>query len=142
MDLKDFILETISSIADATSDLQEKYSKEGIIINPPADEYGKGKDYKNGDPNYTIRRVQNINFDVAVTAYSEQAGGGKAIIKVMSVLELDSDGKKSISAEQVSRVSFEVPMTLKPSKNEAENMKKAEKNRSYLQNLQVSSTDF
>ncbi len=122
MDLKEFILETISAITDATSELQKKYSDDDVIINPPSALSGKDV-FQTGSSNYTMRRVQNISFDVAVTASSEKAGGGEAGIKVLSI-ELGADGRKTVSDEQVSRVSFEVPMTLKPSGHEAKNMAK------------------
>ncbi|WP_268247445.1 hypothetical protein [Roseobacter sp. MH60115] len=40
MDLKEFIAETISAIADATTDLQEHYTSEDIVINPPSAQSG------------------------------------------------------------------------------------------------------
>jgi hypothetical protein len=50
-----------------------------------------------------MRRVQNISFDVAVTASSEKAVCGKAGIKVLSI-ELGIDGTKAVSYEQVTRL--------------------------------------
>jgi Trypsin-co-occurring domain 2 len=119
LNLKEFITETISAIAEATSDLQAKYASEGILINPPAPQSG-GPVYQPGSPNYTMRRVQNIQFDVAVTAASETAGGGKAGIKVLS-MEIGGSGERTTSSEQVSRVKFEIPLTLKPSEDEKDN---------------------
>ena len=121
MDLKEFISETISAIADATSELQAKYETEDVIINPPSAQSG-GEVFQLESANYTMRRVQNIAFDVAVTAASEGKGGAKAGIKVLSI-EIGADGAKSVKAEQVSRVSFQIPVTLKPSKQEAVNQK-------------------
>ena len=97
MDLKDFIAETISAIADATIELQEKYSAENVLINPPAARSGS-EVYHEGSANYTFRRVQNIEFDVAVTAASEKSGKGKAGIKVLSI-ELGGEGGKSVTAQ-------------------------------------------
>ncbi len=68
-----------------------------------------------------MRRVQNVSFDVAVTASSEKSGGAKAGIRVMSI-EVGAKGDKTVSAEQVSRVSFKIPITLKPSSHEATNI--------------------
>jgi len=136
MDLKEFIEETISAIADATSELQEKYSPDDVLINPPAAQSGS-EVYHDGSANYTFRRVQSIEFDVAVTAASEKTGKGKAGIKVLSI-ELGGEGGKSLTAQQVSRVSSSVPMTLKPSEHETANIgeKKriAEKNRGPIRN--------
>ena len=43
MDLKEFIKETITSIAEATSELQAELDAIGIIINPPT---------KDGEPTF------------------------------------------------------------------------------------------
>lgn len=119
MDLKEFIAETISAIADATSELQQKYSDKDILINPPSSRSGNDV-YQPDSENYTMRRVQNISFDVAVTASSETSGEGKAGIKVLS-LDIGAKAGKSIAAEQVSRVSFSIPLTLHPTHHEAQN---------------------
>jgi len=128
MDLKDFITETIRAITDATSELQETYEPQDIIINPPSAQSGSDV-YQQGSPNYTMRRVQNVAFDVAVSASSESDKGGKAAINVLS-LTLGAEASKAVSAEQVSRVSFSIPMTLKPSKDEGKNIAKREQEKS------------
>lgn len=125
MDLKEFISETVSAIADATTDLQCRYTAEDILINPPSAQSGSDV-YQPGSSNYTMRRVQNVSFDVAVTASSETSLEGKAGIRVMS-LEIGAKGDKSVSAEQVSRVSFKIPITLKPSSHEAINTAQQDK---------------
>ena len=119
MDLKEFITETISAIVDATSELQGKYDEDDIIINPPSNR-SSDEAYLPENSGYKYRRVQSIEFDVAVSASSDTSGGGKAGIKVMS-LELGAKGEKSVSSEKVSRVSFSVPITLRPSSHEASN---------------------
>jgi len=45
MDLKEFIKETITSIAEATSELQAELDAIGIIINPPT---------KDGEPAFIV----------------------------------------------------------------------------------------
>ncbi len=125
MDLEQFIYQTVEAIVDSTTKLQQKYSSEDVVINPPSAQSGSNV-FQAGSENYTMRRVQNISFDVAVTAASQTSGSGGAGIKVMS-LDIGGKGAKSISAEQVSRVSFEIPVTLKPSKYETVN--KSERDR-------------
>ncbi len=119
MDLKEFVVETISAITDATTQLQEKYEDDDVVINPPSAQSGEDV-FQVGSGNYTMRRVQNISFDVAVSATSETAGKAGAGIKVLSA-EIGASGGKTVSSEKVSRVSFQVPMTLKPSKHEQDN---------------------
>lgn len=141
MDLKEFITETISAISDATSELQEKYSSQGILINPPSAQSGK-EVYQPGSSNYTFRRVQNIAFDVAVAAGTEVGGQGKVGIRVLS-LEISGEGGKQISTEQVSRVCFTVPITLKPTEDETVNAKKRDReNVEFASNPSQASYDF
>lgn len=119
MDLKDFISETISSIADATIELQEKYASKSVLINPPSAQSGSNV-YHPGSDNYTYRHVRDIAFDVAVTVGRETTGGAKAGLKVMSV-EIGGAADHSTASENVSRVQFSIPITLPPTPDEEEN---------------------
>ncbi len=119
MELKEFIAETIGSILDATIELQLEYEEQGIIINPPVSV--KERDlYDEGGAAHTYRRVEVVEFDVAVTASSEKAGGGKAGLKIFSA-EAGVDGKLSKTNEEISRVKFSIPITLPASTAEVEN---------------------
>ena len=119
MDLKQFIKATISAIAEASSELQDEFASSGIIINPPSALSGSDV-YQPGSSNYTFRRVQNVRFDVAVTAASAAVGGGSAGIKVWSA-ELGGKAEKTSSDERVSRVQFQIPMTFRASDEEGQN---------------------
>ncbi len=122
MDLRDFIKETISAIVDATSDLQVKYEPENVIINPPV--MLKSRDlFDEGGAYQTFRRVEIVEFDVAVSAASETAGGGKAAVKIMSA-EVGADGRHNRKNEEASRVRFSIPVTLRPSSAEGKNRTK------------------
>ncbi|MEP1589212.1 hypothetical protein [Sulfitobacter sp.] len=81
MDLKDFITETITGIIEATSDLQAHWAEAGIIVNPPVDSRHPEL-YEHGSTVHVYRQIQTVKFDVAVTAASEKAGGGKAVLIV------------------------------------------------------------
>jgi hypothetical protein len=120
MELKEFIEEAISAIIDSTTELQKKYADEDIVINPPSAQSGADV-FQPRSGNYTMRRVKNVDFDVAVTAATESSKSGGAGIKVVS-LNIGGKGAKSASSEQVSRVSFSIPLTLKPSSHEGINM--------------------
>ena len=108
MELKDFVVQTISSLVDAVDDLQGKYESKGAIVNPPSAQSGSDV-LQMGSENYTFRRVQNVQFDVAVTVSSETSGGGNAGIKVLSV-ELGGGAETAKSSSQISHVKFEVPI--------------------------------
>jgi hypothetical protein len=73
-----------------------------------------------------------VEFDVAVSATSESAGGGKAALKILSV-EAGVDGTHKRGNEEVSRVKFSIAITLSPSNAEAKNQAVAEaKNQKFL----------
>ncbi len=119
MELKEFIAATITAIAEATSELQQKFAPQGIVINPPAAQSGSDV-FQQGSANYTMRRVQSVKFDVAVTAASVSSLGGGAGVKVLS-MEVGGKGDKTSTDERVTRVQFEIPMTFKPSEEEGAN---------------------
>ncbi|MAL80662.1 MAG: hypothetical protein CMN55_16415 [Sneathiella sp.] len=125
MDLKEFIIETISAIADATNELQKSYEKEGVIINPPTSKDAENL-YLEGGSKSIYRRIENIKFDVALTVGSSREAEGNAGVKVFS-LEVGGGGGTSKSQEQVSRVQFSIPLSLKPTTYEAENINNAKK---------------
>ena len=127
MDIKDFIKEAIGAIAEATIELQTEYEETGTIINPPVSV--KERDlYEEGGVGSTYRRVEVIEFDIAVTASGETAGGGKAGLRILSV-EAGVDGKHSQQSEEASRVKFSVPVSLSPSGAEATNREATEAHR-------------
>ena len=125
MDLKEFITETITGIIEATNELQEKWSDDGVIVNPPVDSKQSNL-FKEGGTGHVYRQIQNVSFDVAVTAATETGGGGKAGLKVFSA-EVGVDGTHTRQNEEVSRVQFSIPLTLRASVAESEHRKQRRK---------------
>jgi len=123
MELKEFVVETISAIVDATSELQDKYKD--ALINPPTAKTAPNV-YKEGNENYVYRHVKNVEFDVALTVGKEAEGKGKAGIKIFSA-EASAGGTVSKTSEQVSRVQFSIPLALSPTDSEEKNMEVREK---------------
>ncbi|WP_340245736.1 hypothetical protein [Sulfitobacter pontiacus] len=113
MDLKEFITETMTGIIEATNELQEKWGEAGVIVNPPVDSKQSNL-FREGSTSHVFRQIQNVNFDVAVTAATETGGGGKAGLKVFSA-EIGVDGTHLRQNEEVSRVQFSIPLTLRAS---------------------------
>jgi hypothetical protein len=101
MDLQEFIanslIQIMTGIASAKGKYDSRLSGDGVIC-PTWD-----------GPNDQKERLQEVKFDVAVTATSKTEGGGGGGIKVVA---LDFSGKISRSAENstVSRISFSVPI--------------------------------
>ena len=112
---------------EATLELQDEYQHANVIVNPPVSVTERDV-YEEDGPAHTYRRVETIEFDVAVTATSESAGGGKAGLRILSV-EAGFDGKHSKTSEQASRVKFNIPITLTPSVAEAKNKEVSEQRR-------------
>ncbi len=119
MDLKDFIKETIASIATASSELQDELSDQEIIINPPVTSRDHDDSFVVGSAAQPRRSIISVQFDVAVTAASETTGEGGAKLKVWEI-GVGAEGSHSRTSEQVSRIQFRVPMSLKPSREELE----------------------
>lgn len=122
MDLKDFIVETVSSIVEASAELTNNFESDGVVVNPPANSNGGGNDSFAEDSVYFANwRVQNIEFDVAVTASSSTSGGGGGSFKIW-VAEGSAEGSHVRSSEQVNRIKFSVPLSLPASKQEKDNI--------------------
>jgi hypothetical protein len=124
MDLKDFIKETVSAIVEATQELQEEFEAIGVIINPPVSNLERDL-YEHEQPEHRYRRVASVQFDVAVTAATETAGGAKAGLRVFSI-EAGGEGKHTRNHEEVSRVKFAIPIVLSSATVEKVNKVKAQ----------------
>jgi hypothetical protein len=107
MELQEFIcnslVQIMAGIASAKGKYDSRLSGDGVICptwNGPSNQ----KD-----------RMQEVKFDVAVTATSKTEGGGGGGIKVVA---LDLSGKidRSVENSTVSRISFSVPI-LPPTTN-------------------------
>ena len=119
MDLKDFVKETVKAITLATHELQDELKDAGAIVNPPTT--GSGNDtFQINGTNHTFRRVQNIEFDLALTTSSSTSGDGKAGMKIF-VLEASAGASHARTSEEVSRVKFSIPLALPPSDQESAN---------------------
>ncbi len=124
MDLREFVEETIAALVEASMSLQDRYEESEVLINPPAPQSGSGV-FHPGSGNYTFRHVRDVEFDVALTVGAETSGGGRAGLKVFSA-EIGASGEHARSSEQVSRVKFSIPITLRPTKYEWSNRELAE----------------
>ena len=135
MELKDFIIASVAAIIEASKELSEKYSPLGVILNPPAYKTGDNVSQTNSGI-YTYRRVQDVEFDVALTASSSSSGGAGGGIKIFSA-EVGAHGEVSKLNEQISRVRFKIPLALAPSIQEGENIeqKKLESDKREQQRL-------
>jgi hypothetical protein len=119
VNLKDFIKETIGGIVEAAKELRDDYFEDGVLINPPVSVDGD-RIYGEDSSRHTFRRIEEVEFDLAVTASSESSGKGRVGIKVFSA-EAGVHGDHQRKNEEVSRVRFKIPLTLPPNVVEADN---------------------
>lgn len=125
MNLKEFIEETISAIVEATTSLQSRFEAQGTIINLPVSVTERDL-YEVGSSSHRYRRVETIEFDVAVTAASETGAGGKAGLRIFSA-EAGIEGKRTTANEEISRVKFTIPVVLSPTAAEGANRAKRDR---------------
>lgn len=102
MELKDFIKTAITDITDAVSELQQELSN-GTVVSPSFS--AQNVTTQDG----TIRPITEISFDIAVTVgQTESVGAGaKAGISIFSAGLNGADENKT---ENVSRMSFSIPL--------------------------------
>jgi hypothetical protein len=123
LDLQEFIHETISASVRATSNLQVDLEHLGVAVNSPVSSYESERGFfEDGGAGHTLRRIEIGEFDVAVTAASETAGGGKAGLKFFAAeAGAGAEGRHGRRNEEVSPVRFSVPIALPPSNAERTN---------------------
>ncbi|WP_149142625.1 hypothetical protein [Gemmobacter caeruleus] len=138
MDIKEFVKESLSGIINATIELQQEFEAKGVVINPPASD-ASGQVFEADSISYTHRRVENVEFDVAVTAAGETSGGGKAGIRI-AILDASLDGTHARRSEAVSRVKFTIPISFAPSSIESANQAKRDQRDEELKQVLAGAT--
>jgi hypothetical protein len=100
MELRDFVKTTLVEIMGAVFDAQVEWNQKcgKGVINPVWDGTER-----------LFEHVQEVDFDVAVTASSGSTGKAGAGIKVFSV-DVGASGEKKVEASSVSRIRFKVPI--------------------------------
>ena len=98
MELKDFIRETLLQIMAGVEEAKNGW-KGGGVINPVL----------SLDVDFTKNQLQEVCFDVAVTAQDEKTGGAGGGIRVFSV-DLAGKAERTTTNSTVSRISFKIPI--------------------------------
>jgi hypothetical protein len=101
MELEEFIQTSLLQIMKGVKSAQQTWGAEtsgGGVISPAW-----------GGPEDFAKRVQEVKFDIAVTATNRTEGGGGGGIRVLAI---DLSGKASRESENstVSRISFSIPI--------------------------------
>ncbi len=105
MELKEFIKTAISDITEAVSELQSELNN-GAIVNPTLPNSIALKTLTVDDE---IKPIEQLSFDVAVTA-SEEAGIDGQAKAGISIFGAKIGSATSAKTENASRISFVIPV--------------------------------
>lgn len=109
MDLEDFVATALGQIVRGIKRAQEETADTGVWINPvgkhPQPALGPGIEV--ADNLYSV--INNVEFDVALTAVDKTEGGAKAGLKIFAA-ELGAGGKLASENSTASRLHFKVPV--------------------------------
>ena len=116
MDIEEFIKTSLCQIISGVEKAQASVGKD--LVNPSimygGDSAPKGKYYATVSRNL----VHFVDFDIAVSADTTKEGKGGASVK-LAVFSADAGGGTSNSNSVVSRLKFQIPITLpKPNGSE------------------------
>ena len=114
MDIKDFIVEAVTQIAQGVSELKEKNDELGIIVNPNI-QVGEGTKWyvpQKKSSFHMDRQVQDVGFEISVTVVNEQNGGGKAGLSIAGFLEVGAGAGNRNAEENVNKLKFTIPVCL------------------------------
>lgn len=108
MELKEFIKTTVTDIVNAVSELQVELAENGAIVNPPLPHSISNGSVNIGKGNEPIQR---LTFDVALTTteVSSADGGVKGGVAIFSA---KVGAEQQSSSQNVSRLSFAIPVVL------------------------------
>jgi hypothetical protein len=112
MELKEFVSQTLTQIFEGIREAQNKFvDREQGEINP-ATKISVDDNQKHGRlMTQGLGIIQHIDFDVAVTATEGTETNGRIGI-FTGVIGLGSQGQSATSNNVVSRIKFQVPVTL------------------------------
>jgi hypothetical protein len=109
MELKEFISNTLIQIVDGVKEAKEK-CEVGNNINPKISRIG-GDISKRSTRTDDFKVVQHVSFDVALTV-EETEGSKEGVGVFIAAIGLGKENAESTQSSSVSRIKFEVPITL------------------------------
>jgi hypothetical protein len=111
--LEDFITETLTQIIKGVKNANLVAEENGAVINPENAFRSNNGDILI-DNSYSFKVVQEINFDIAITAAEKSdTKGGVGVF--VSIIGIGAQLKDSMENSTMSRIKFSVPVKL-PSK--------------------------
>ena len=111
MELSEFVAESLRQIIDGVTLAQEYASRKGATVNPNNMWYRADQGVVKIQDRETGAFIQEVNFDVAVTATDgTKTKGGIGVF--VGTVGLGSQGQSEAVKESVSRIKFTVPLAL------------------------------
>ena len=108
MNLEEFVEETLVQIVRGVAGAGRKTIRENAIVNPDSLHWGAEQEMLwDGEG----KKVEEIEFDVALTTSEQKEAGGKVGLSVMSIGG-GVQGSTTSASSSVSRVKFSVPLSL------------------------------
>ena len=112
-ELREFVRASLVDVASAVTDAQDELASGGTKVNPPFPNHElvekAGKMLSQGG------LIQELEFDIAVTATRESEAGGKIRIKVLQFVQGEGGGTQQSLNSSVSRLRFSVPVVFRES---------------------------
>jgi len=117
LDLKEFISDTLTQIAEGIRDAQARSGEHGAWISPVGPRMPTRDGAKTISATAGYAYLDEIKFDVAITATEATAAGGHGGVKIFAA-SIGASGSLSSQNSAVSRIQFSVPIVLPGSTNE------------------------
>ena len=120
MEIKDFINESLSQIAEGINMANQKMSDKGAFVVSSNLREGNGLP-KSGAYAYAengaLRVVREIEFDISIGVSDSTQSGGKGSLQVVSFIHADGGIENTISSTASQRIKFTLPLALPNQKN-------------------------
>ena len=113
MDISEFIKETIKEVSDGVFQASIHCSQSGVIVNPTITVGENGEYYIPVKPSSVAmqRRVQKIDFDIAVEVIESEETGGEGGVS-LHVFTVKGNLTNKMINSTINRVSFSIPICL------------------------------
>jgi hypothetical protein len=112
MELKDFVKESLTQIAQGINESIEEVRESGGYVNPASRVDTKNTDSSHFSALGEGRNVFLVDFDIAVSVEEKEGTKAEAKLKVASILSLGAGGNSDHKSSATNRISFKVPLAL------------------------------
>ena len=116
MEIKDFIKESITQIAEGITEANKEIQNNGAFIVSSnlkdANGFPVVREIYSDDRNNKRHIVREIEFDVTISVSDSTQTGGKGSLQVVSFLRADGGIENNISSNAMHRIKFSLPLAM------------------------------